>query len=326
MSVHYNLVGDSKGQTLTIIYSNGSIQPISSSHAEFTRILGYLVDTPNADIDEDRLRKMTDIAEAVTNRLTSLSERVAVRGGKVLFDGDEVGSAIADHILRLLQEDDEDGWRPLVNFLEKVATNPDEESRASLYSWLSANKFTLTTDGDFVAYKGVQIIDGVSHSINRGTAFVDGVEYTGYIPNPLGATVTMPRASVQIDRSVGCSTGLHAGTYEYAKDFSRARVVTVLINPRDVVSVPTDCYSQKLRVSRYVVSEETDDVYVIPTIDVSADEFVDDVDDDWDEVNGYYDEYEDDYEPEPEDEDDEEDDEGTIEYVVIDGQRYYREY
>lgn len=343
MSFQYNLVGDSKGQTLTVIFSDGSLQPVSSSHVEFTRILGYLVDTPIEEIDEDHVRKMVDISGAVANRLTVLSERVSVAGSNVLFDGDKIDSAIADHILRLLQEDDESGWRPLVNFLEKIATNPDPESRDSLYTWLSVNNFTLTPSGDFVAYKGVRVIDGVSHSINEGTAFVDGVEVTGPIPNPLGAVVSMPRASVDIDRAVGCSTGLHAGVYSYAKAFARGRVVTVHINPRDVVSVPSDCSSQKLRVSRYVVSEETDDVYTIPTIahvqeEVPEEEVVDEYDgcDEYVCTSGCCDDYGYDYdyddyddEPYPEDEDEKEDDEddhvNSFDFVDINGERFYRQ-
>lgn len=351
MSFQYNLVGDSRGQTLTLIFSDGSIQPVSSSHIEFTRILGYIVDTlPVEEIDEDHIRKMVDISGEVASRLTVLSERVSVQGSNVLFDGDKIESSIADHILRLLRSDDERGWRPLVNFLEKIATNPDRESRDSLYTWLSVNNFTLTQEGDFVAYKGVQIIDGVSHSISSGTAFVDGVEVTGFIPNPLGAVVTMPRATVETDRSVGCSTGLHAGVYEYAKNFSQGRVVTVHINPRDVVSVPSDCSSQKLRVSRYVVSEETEEVYTIPTIayvqdDVPGDdevecdfcgeygcasgccEYFDSNVDDEDEgyvcSSGCCDDYDDRYDYDEEEEDPT--DRDGIDYVVINGDRYYRE-
>ena len=66
----------------------------------------------------------------------------------------------------------------------------------------------------------------------------------------------MPRGEVQHDPESGCSTGLHVGTYAYAQGYARAALLTVHVNPRDVVSVPTDCDAEKMRVCRYVVSDD----------------------------------------------------------------------
>jgi hypothetical protein len=52
---------------------------------------------------------------------------------------------------------------------------------------------------------------------------------------------------------VGCHTGLHAGTWDYATTFSGDTLLLVKVNPRDVVSVPTDCNWQKIRTCRYTV-------------------------------------------------------------------------
>jgi hypothetical protein len=180
-------------------------------------------------------------------------------------------------------------FKPLVAFFEKVETNPNSHSRVQLYAWLRDRNITLTEDGNFIAYKGVKVENGEYFSISTGKAISNGVEYNGAIPNPLGAIVEMPRSEVQHDPSVGCHTGLHAGTWNYASGFARGAVLTVEINPRDVVSVPTDCDAQKLRVCRYVVKDVTETeldtpVYsTYPDLDGYEDEEYDDYGYDYDE-------------------------------------------
>lgn len=280
MTLSYNLVGDSRGQTLTVIFSDATVVPVPSSHANFAKVLGYLVDTDIEDVNENRVKELLDIIASAGTTLKALSERVSVFGNTLYFDGDPLDSALANHILRLLREDDSGGWVPLVLFLEKLATNPSQESRDSLYSWIANRDLTITQEGDFVAYKGVaKDENGESISVFSGRAYVNGTLHEGQIPNPLGAVISMPRGEVDANVGVGCSTGLHAGTWEYASGFSRGRVLEVHINPRDVVSVPSDSYHQKLRVSRYVVVGETEREYDVPT--VYNDDEEEDYDDYW---------------------------------------------
>ena len=61
--------------------------------------------------------------------------------------------------------------------------------------------------------------------------------------------IEIARSYVNHDPSQGCSTGLHVGTYAYAKGYARSALLEVHVNPRDVVSVPTDCDAQKVRVT-----------------------------------------------------------------------------
>lgn len=294
--ISYSLVRDTHGESLTIVYSDGETSVVPSTHPKFSAVRDLVLDpdTSLKDLDEDKIRNMLDIVTSVGSRLKSLSDRVRVSGNKILFDGDILDNTLADHILRLIENDDDNGYRPLVNFLEKVQTNPSERSRESLYSWLKDRSFTITPDGDFLAYKGVKVEDGVSLSIHSGKAFVNGEVIEGYIPNPVGAVIEMPRSKVQENTSIGCSTGLHAGTWGYASGFSRGRILTVSINPRDVVSVPTDCDAQKLRVSRYVVLNETTESYTQPTYYESSD--YDEEDDDYYEEDDVWGDGEDEYE------------------------------
>ena len=81
------------------------------------------------------------------------------------------------------------------------------------------------------------------------------------------------------DPSAGCAQGLHAGSYDYAKQYASGVLLLVKINPRDVVSVPTDSDWAKIRTSRY----EVVDAYSAPEPIRSAvyDEYADEPE--WDD-------------------------------------------
>ena len=79
--------------------------------------------------------------------------------------------------------------------------------------------------------------------------------YSGKFDNSVGSVLKMRRSNVCDDARHGCSSGFHAGTYEYAKGYASGggHLLVVEINPADVVSVPYDCECQKLRTSEYKV-------------------------------------------------------------------------
>jgi hypothetical protein len=99
----------------------------------------------------------------------------------------------------------------------------------------------ITAEGNFLAYKGVN------------TDFKDN--YSGNFDNSVGQTLTMRRSGVCDDARHGCSSGFHAGSYDYAKGYAYngGNLMVVEINPADVVSVPYDCECQKLRTAEYKV-------------------------------------------------------------------------
>ncbi|WNN94733.1 rIIB-like protein [Streptomyces phage Phredrick] len=260
----YNLVQMEDGgeANLTVVH-NGEMYVATDTHPNFAQIVAGLA------TGDESVVELFDVQKTAQKRFERLSERVTVSNGKVYLDGEEVDNALTQQVVNFINAGVED-FKPLINFFEKVETNQNAHSRAQLYTWLRDRNITLTEDGNFIAYKGVRVENGEYFSISTGKAISNGVEYNGAIPNPLGAVVEMPRSEVQHDPSVGCHTGLHAGTWNYARDFARGAVLTVEINPRDVVSVPTDCDAQKLRVCRYVVKDVTEvelDTPVYPTYD-----------------------------------------------------------
>src|SRR5690606_3952200 len=199
----YNLVRDTNGTTLTLIFSDGDTTPVSTEHPRYDEIFSAVNDD---SVSEDEIRQMTNFVATIGDRLTSLSERVSVSGNNLLFDGDQIRSSIADHILRLVREGEDKGWKALVNFLEKIQTNPNEHSRESLYDWIDGRDITITQDGDLIAYKGVKNDEnGEPVSIFSGRAIVNGLVHNGNIPNPVGAVIEMPRSEVQHNTAIGCS-------------------------------------------------------------------------------------------------------------------------
>jgi hypothetical protein len=272
MTIQYTLVGTEDGSNLSVFVPGHAPQVAHSSHSQFQAILDGVLAGDESVID------LFDAARAAAARFEPLSERVSTRNGKLYLDGEEVHNVLADEVVRFLSEGVDD-WYPLVRFFENVQANPNEHSREQLFAWLKNRDFTITGEGWIVGYKGVRTVGDQLTSINQGKAIVDGVEYSGAIPNEIGSVVEMPRSEVAFDPGVGCSTGLHVGTYEYASGFAQGALLEVHVNPRDVVSVPTDSDAQKMRVCRYVVVDVIDAPHSSPVVsspfeyDESDDEF-----------------------------------------------------
>jgi hypothetical protein len=236
-------------------FIDGQMYSATDSHPNFARIQEM------CQQGNERVVDLFDVSNAAQERFRRLSERVSVRNGVIYLDGEAVNNSLTQQVIRFL-DDGVDDFEPLVLFFEKVQTNPNPHSREQLYRWLADRDFTINSVGNIIAYKGVKTMPGENgteyQSIHHGTAIVDGVEHNGAIPNPIGSVIEMPRSNVQHDPSMGCHQGLHAGTWHYASGFAQGAVLTVEINPRDVVSVPTDCSDQKMRVCRYTVLDVVD--------------------------------------------------------------------
>jgi hypothetical protein len=119
----------------------------------------------------------------------------------------------------------------------------------------------ITYDGCFLAYKAVR------------NDYKD--IYSGKFDNSVGNVCEVPRSSVDSNRDNGCGHGLHVGAIDYAKSYGGINtdgfeggdndggnhLMICKVNPRDVVSVPTDSKFQKLRTCRYEVVSKFDSVF-----------------------------------------------------------------
>lgn len=275
--MNYNIVRQ-EGREVIVVSLDGELHVATDQHPNYAAIKAQA----EAE-DPDGLLDLFDPSVSIGKEFQRLSERVTAANGRLFFDGDEVDNSLTRTVLRFRDEDLD--YMPLVNFFEKVMTNTDQHTRDNLFRWLDASGdgLAITDDGDIVGYKGVNRSgdgdEATYQSCSAGRAIVDGTVHTGYIPNYVGAVVEMPRSEVTWDPQVACSVGLHVGTWDYAHNFGNGATMLVRVNPRDVVSVPTDCNGQKLRTCRYEVLDITDQpmksaLWAVEDDDVSDDEDV----------------------------------------------------
>ena len=194
---------------------------------------------------------------------------VEIKNGQVTYEGEVVHGSISKRILEFMSKGLP--FQPLVNFLNNLMENPSMQSQKELYDFLEHEHLPITEDGHFLAYKAVR------------SDYKD--KYRGVFDNSVGKICKMQRAKVDDDRARGCSDGLHAGALNYVAGYgsveSGDRIVIVKINPRDVVSVPSDCNCEKLRTCQYEVVGEYQGELLKPlySSNFSEDEYEDDEDD-----------------------------------------------
>ena len=276
MPIPYSLVRDESGRRTLTIFLPSKLVTVNDDHANFEKLAKAL--QQETITSEQEIITLADYSAAISDKFESLSDRVSVKGGEVYFDNDPIDNSISKHIIRCLDADED--WISVVNFLEKVSTNPDPNSREQLYNWLNIHDFTITYEGDIIGYKGVKESsdeEAQYESLHSGRAIVNGVEQrNSVIKQNIGDVVEMPRSQVNHDPDQGCSYGLHVGTHDYAKGYGSI-VLEVVFNPRDVVSVPNDSGYAKLRTCRYHIVDVANEAKTQPI---------------WNDEDGYYsDEY-----------------------------------
>jgi hypothetical protein len=178
------------------------------------------------------------------------------RDGFLYFEDEQIATQPTNRIVELIRQ----GFphEPMLNYLRNLYDNVSERAVQESYTWSSHKGLPITEDGMMVGYKGVIIysgetIQGKNGEIKDGD-YVD--KHTGKtFRNNVGDVCSMKRRQVCDDHTQGCSSGLHVGTYEYASDWAGPTGVVVLVkfNPKNIVSVPSDCECQKMRVSEYEV-------------------------------------------------------------------------
>jgi len=221
-------------QSITLLFSNGDAEVLPIARA------GDVIAAIKNEASEDEIRRLADKAKAVVDYMNGT---VVVQNGKILYKGEPINNVLVNKILDFLNKGYP--YKPLLAFLAKIMDNPSRRAVNELYKFLSNESLGITDSGTFLAYKAIQ---------NNWTD-----KYSGKYDNHVGNVLEMPRNSVDDDCNVGCSYGFHVGSLRYVSGFKSGddRVIIVEVNPRDVVSVPTeDC--GKVRVCKYkVVGEYT---------------------------------------------------------------------
>ena len=209
---------------------------IDDKHENFEKICKAV------SIDEYDLAFELMNPKQLLDQFTYNSPRFEIKEGQVYFDGIMIHNHACTMMIDMAKKDLDITY--LENFLINLYENPSNRAITELYGFLEAGKMPITPDGYFLAYK----------RINSEWKDI----YSSTIDNSVGQVVTMPRGAVNDNSNETCSHGLHFCSYEYLKFFDVGRVVVVKINPRDVVSIPSDYNDTKGRCCKYEVLRELD--------------------------------------------------------------------
>jgi hypothetical protein len=196
----------------------------------------------HAESNEEKLIELLDIAKQV---FEYVGDHFYIENDNFFWNGELLNNTLTRRIVTMAKKKLPIG--SLIKFLEKLLENPSKHSVEELYGFLDKGQMPLTDDGDFLAYKKVRADYTDCHS--------------GRIDNSVGKVVKMKRFEVDDNRNNHCSTGLHFCSFDYLKNFRGERLMIVKINPKNVVSVPTDYNFTKGRCCEYEVVNEVADFY-----------------------------------------------------------------
>ena len=237
-----------------IIMMNNNTHTINKSHLGYAKIIEA--------IKNNDWEAVADFLEPKKVVLDYGKGNVSIKGETFFWKDKEMHNSLTTRMLNMLR----DGFpiEPMVLFMENLMTNPSYRAVNELYGFLEKNNLPITPDGHFLAYKKVQ--DNYKDV------------YSGTFDNSVGKTVEMERNDVDDNCHNTCSKGLHFCSKEYLGSFGGSRIMILKINPRDVVSIPTDYGFSKGRCCRYEVIGElgvkADEAFTAP-VQENANDVVD---------------------------------------------------
>ena len=241
----YTAVTDSS----IVIIIDGKAKTISRGSAVSAKLLKE-ISKPNPD--ENVVALLADMKEAFgvyTGRDMEIKA-----DGTVWRNGVQLPDMLGEKVVACFREGVD--YKSLLNFFDNLNANPSKRAVTELFKFLQHKGMPITPDGCFLAYKGVDHGFWSITAGDRKMVIKGKVNEGGHIFNGIGEEIEVVKNYVDDNPENHCSTGLHAGSESYATDFARGHVVLVKINPKDVISVPSDCGCQKLRTCRYVVVGE----------------------------------------------------------------------
>jgi len=242
-----------QGNNIVVVIGNKS-HTISKTHITYNKVLEAIKAQ-----DWDTVKDIIEPKKVVLNYGAG---NISIQGETLYWKGEVLNTGLARRMIEMLQE----GFpiEPMVNFMENLYANPSKRAVTELYSFLEKNNLPITPDGHFLAYKKVR------------DNFMD--VHSGTMLNAPGQTLEMERNAVDDNKDNTCSTGLHFCGMSYLSCFGGDRTVIVKINPRDVVSIPSDYNNAKGRTCRYeVIGElgvEPEEAFTAPVQETANTSFI----------------------------------------------------
>lgn len=236
--------------TVTAVVS-GQAYSFGKSHPNYNKLIAHLKNNnvEHFEAAYDIISKVNSYCEGYVN----------CQDGSLSWDGIKMPDMFTGTILDMIKQGFP--FEPMLNFLDNLSQNPSDHAVVELFDFMENKNMPITYDGHFLAYKAVR------------NDYKD--IYSGTFNNNIGDVCSVPRNKVDNNRDNGCGHGLHVGAIDYAKSYGGIdlddidgggndggnRLMICKVNPRDVVSVPTDSKFQKLRCCRYEVVAEFDSIF-----------------------------------------------------------------
>lgn len=232
--------------------------------------LEELLKTSTKDIISNQI--ITEITNFGDLKFTNMTYENGDITTEILYKGRILPTILGDKLISLWKDGCTD-FAHYFAFIDNLLANPSDRAREELYSFLEAANLPISQNGTFIAYKGLRD-DMTSVHGNTNTTVLSGERLDdGRIKNNVGDIIQVRVEDVDPNRNNYCSCGLHVGSYSYASGFA-STVISVEVNPADVVSVPSDCGCQKCRVSKYKVLAKVSEKHTTPDVVVNADNTV----------------------------------------------------
>ena len=265
----YTYTTSDENTSITFLDTDGQVHVITTGHPHMRELEDMVLNHKAGfinEIDEERCLDLIDSGRMIQKNLAPYSNEFRYDGGVMYYKTNILGDAITKTMMKALaNEDNENNASAIINFVRKLYDGVDSYSVINnLYSWVRERNLTITSEGNIVAYKAVNMTDEeneVFESLSGGienSVIVDGVAVPqARVPQKIGSVVEMNRSLVDDNPNNHCSSGLHAGSWDYASTFGGTHVLTVVIDPADIVSVPNDHSGMKMRTCRYKITDIT---------------------------------------------------------------------
>ena len=229
---------------ISICLPDKAPQVIQKSNEIFSSLLEALTTR-----DFDKVEKLLD-PKQVKNYFKRVYEEVYMIDGKNCTG--KLGEVIIQHYKAGLPH------THLLAFFKKLQKNPSYRVVTQLYDFIdsamSSGGFSITEDGNVIAYKKVR------------EDYYD--IYSRKIHNGIGKTIFVNRNEVNEDPEQVCAAGLHFAAFSYLEHYrsnskDTDRILIVEIDPADIVAIPTDYSNAKGRCCKYKVIGEIKGNYKI---------------------------------------------------------------
>jgi len=218
-------------ESITVVTEDGPVT-VRKGQPNFEALQLALVEG-----DESEAMKFLTVEDSIEQWS---SGKFTVQNGEIHCGDEKLPVELSRRITSMVTEGTNPGY--YLRFWERLQLNPSWRSVTQVYRFLENQNIPVTEDGCFLAYKSVRR-DLTDH-------------HTGKIKNDIGIVLEMPRNKISDDPKQACHFGFHVGSINYAQGFhndDESRLLIVKVDPADVVCVPYDANSQKVRVCKYKV-------------------------------------------------------------------------